>query len=186
MTPEQIYARLDGMIGFQTGSADGGSIQGSQTVCDWVMLVKALLKTSAFRYLDDLEFMLADDVDASSTVVDTTATHFIGALIEMVSTIATDASGWIFFADADSDTVAGDTALNDDMFVVIHVVNVLTTGVSQFYPVLSWAGAAGTAGTDTYEASGIALNTGLCVGGDGIANGAFATDACRAWVLYRT
>jgi hypothetical protein len=184
MTPEQIYARLDGMIGFQTGSADGGSIQGNQSVCDWVMLVKALLKTASFRYLDDLEFGLLDDVDTTG-VPQADATHIIAALVEMVTTIATDAYGWIHFDDADTNTFVGSSALDNTTILAIGVKDVTTTGVSEFYPWIFLAGATGVA-TATYSRTGIPLSTGLTVSGDGMDAGAFATDACRAWILYRT
>lgn len=187
MTPEQIYARMDGLIGFQTGSADGGSIQGNQSVCDWINGVKLLLKTSSFRYLDDFEFDLLDDVDDTATVVSASATHLIAALGEMVSTIATDTAGWWGFTDADTDTIEmGAAALPDDVVALIHIRDVATTGVSEFYPVIFYAGAGGAAGAATYGRTGITLDTGLVTWADGDGGNDIATDGLRCWVLYRT
>jgi len=185
MTPEQIYARLDGMIGYQLGSADGGSIQGNQSVSDWVTLVKALLKTSSFRYLDDLEFRLLPDVDTTGETGADDATDVIAILVEMLTTIATDTAGWIHLDDADTNTFVGTAALDNSTIAVIKVVDVTTTGVSEFYPVIFFAGATSVT-ANTYRRTGIPLTTGLVVSGDGVDAGAFATDACRVWVLYRT
>ena len=184
MTPEQIFSRMEGMIGFQTGSADGGSIQGNQVVNDWVQMCKYLLRTPGFRYLTDYEFTMLDDVDATGVPI-ADATDLIAVLVEMVSTIATDSAGWIHFDDADTNTFAGSAALDNTSVGAISVVNVVTTGVSQFYPWIFLAGASPVTVTQ-YATTGIRLTTGLTVSGDGIDAGAFATDACRVWVLYRT
>mgnify|MGYP001566448491 CR=1 FL=1 len=192
MTPEQIYSRLDGLIGYQTGSADGGSIQGSQVVADWVQLVKVLLKSPSFRYLDDFEFKLFDDLDEGATGAPdeaNDATHFIAALVEMTSTVATDAEGRFSLDDSDAFTIgtANPTVLQDTMFGCLAIDNVTTTGVSEFYPLFSWAGRAGDgAGTLAYSQQGLALTTGLAAGFTGTSGGVPATDSCRAWILYRT
>ena len=185
MTPQQIMMRLDGMIGYQLGSADGGSIQGNQSVADWVTLVKALLQTSSFRYLDDLEFRLLPDVDATGETGADDATDLIAYLVEMVTTIATDTTGWIHFDDADTNTFAGNSALDNSTIAAVKVVDVTTTGVSEFYPGIFLAGATSVT-ANAYRRTGYPLTTGLVVSGDGIDAGAFATDACRVWVLYRT
>lgn len=180
-TPAQIIPQIEGLVGFQIGSADGGSIQGNQIVADWVQLVKAQLSLSSFRYLTDFEFTLLNDVDADGEQL-TSATHLCAALCEMVTTIATDGDGWVVFSDQDSYTFAGNTALNDADVAMIHVSDVVTTGVSEFYPGI-WLG--GTSDDGTYSNAGINLATGLTVAADGNNNGAFALDALRVWVLFR-
>jgi len=187
MTPQQIFSRLDGLIGYQTGSADGGSIQGNSAVSEWARLVKEYLKGPTCRYLTDLEFDLVPDIDDTATVVSATATHLIAACGEMLTTIATDTAGWWGFTDADTDTIEiGAAALPDDIAALIHIKDVATTGVSEFYPVIFFAGAAGTAGAATYSQTGIGLDTGLVTWADGDGGNDIATDAFRAWVLYRT
>ena len=182
-TPQQIIPKLEGMVGYMTGSADGGSIQGSTVVTEWVRMLKALLEGPDFRYLTDLEFLLLDDVDTTGENI-SDATHVIAALIEMVTTIATDGAGWITFEDAQSITFAGTAALNNAVVAVVHVSDVTTTGTSEFTPAI-WL--AGKADGGAYSTTGLDLpNTGLCVSGDGNDAGAFAANACRVFVLYRT
>ncbi len=187
MTPEQIIPKIEGLLGYMLGSADGGSIQGNQIVADWVTMVKALLSTSNFRYLTDLEFKPFLDLDEGATGADdeaNEATHFIAALVEMTSTIATDSEGRVFFADSDALTVgtANPLVLTDDHFLMITLNNVTTTGVSQFYPILNWAG---NSDDGTYSTQGINLATGLAAGCGGQSGGVPAANAVRAWILYR-
>ena len=186
-TPQQIIPKLEGMVGYMTGSADGGSIQGSTAVTEWVRLVKHLLEGPAFRYLTDLQFILSADVDDTGEVIDTSATHLIACLGEMVSTIATDTAGWFGYTDGDSDTIEiGAAALPDDIACLIHVQDVNTTGTSEFYPAIFLAGGAGTAGAATYGLTGITLDTGLTVWCDGDGGADVATDGFRVWTLFRT
>ena len=183
--PSSIIPVLEGMVGFQIGSADGGSIQGSQPVADWVELVKAVLGLSTFRYNTDYQFVLSTDVDSDGEVVDAGATDLIAGLGEMITTVATDAAGWWVYADVDSDTFAGQSALDNDIVALVHVIDVTTTGVSEFYPAIWLSGAGGGAGTNAYGQTGIRLNTGLTTSFDGVDGNDPAASAFRVWTLFR-
>lgn len=184
-TPAQIMPRIEGMLGYQTGSADGGSIQGASTLETWVNLVRVLLQSPDFRYLDDLQFTQSSDVDddaSSGNDLITDATHLIGGVAEMISTVATDSHGWLVYVDADTLTIDLNAALVDTTVAVISIVDVTTTGVSEFTPFLFLAGASDTT---SYGKTGIALTTGLSLAFEGNSQGAPAASALRVWTLYR-
>lgn len=180
-TPSALIPRLEGMVAHQIGSGDGGTTQGNQIVADWVTAVKYLLQHSTKRYLDDYQFNLLDDVDETGVPL-TSATHLLAALAEMTTTIATDGDGWLSFADLDSQTFDGTVALDNATVAIISISDVVTTGVSEFYPAI-WFG--GQSDDGTYDQSGINLATGLTVAADGVNGGAFAANALRVWVLTR-
>ena len=181
MTPHQIIPILEGLVSYTISS--GTAIQGSQSVADWVHMVKYLLKTEAYRGLTDLELELLPDVDEDGGVLaSAAATHLIAALIECTSTIATDGEGHVTFANAATDTQS--TTLGVDVAALVSVQDVATTGVSEFYPVIWLAGQSDDA--SVYSRTGINLDTDLTVTCDGNAGGSPATDFCRVWVLIRT
>ena len=187
-TPEQIIPKLEGMVGFQIGSADGGSTQGNAIVTEWVRLVKELLKGPSFRYLTDLQFGLSDDVDSTGVVISTSATHLIAGLIETAGAFTTDGTGWVGWSDADSDTVDFSGADDNDIMLKVHAGSVATSGVSEFTPVILMAGIGGSTDgtTTTYSDTGISLAVGLTVAADGDDGTEIAADAVRVWTLYRT
>ena len=180
MTPEQIFARLDGIMGFSLGSVSGGGTtarQGNQNVEEWVRAIKNLLRSPNYRYLDDYEFAIQFDVDADGpdTITPTDATHVIAACVENIA-LAAEAS-WVLFADADTDTFSGAAALDNDATALVLVETITTTGVSEFYPIIWFGGSTNT---------GLALGTGLTISADGVDGADPENDALRAWVLYRT
>ena len=187
-TPQQIIPKLEGMVGYMIGSADGGSVQGNSIVTEWVKLVKLLLEGPNFRYLTDFEFVLSDDVDSTGVVIDTSATHFIAGLIETAGAFTTDATGWVGWSDADSDTVDFSGADDNDIMLKVHTGSVAATGVSEFTPVICMAGIGGSTDgtTTTYSDAGISLAIGLTVAADGDDGTEIAADAVRVWTLYRT
>ncbi len=184
MTPEQLIPKMEGMLGYMLGSADGGSVQGNTSVTEWVRLVKELLKGPDFRYLTDLEFQPLADVDDTGVETASTATHLIACLGEMVSTIATDTSGWFGAADVSGDTIElGAAALGDDVIFVNHFQDVATTGVSEFYPMLFLAG---SSDGGTYGTTGVSLSTALTFWSDGDGGNDTALNGFRIWVVYRS
>ncbi len=189
MTPEQLIPKMEGMVGYMLGSADGGSIQGSSVVTEWLRLVKEMLKGPNFRYLTDLEFRLFNDIDEGAAVDgidgEASATHLIAALIEITVAITTDGHGWVEFAQVPTlNTGIGGGTVADTHLSTISVVDPTTTGASEFYPVIWMAGAADG---ENYSTTGYNLGTtGFGIGFEGNTAGAPAADTCRVWCLYRT
>ncbi len=185
-TPAQIIPVLEGLVSFQIGSADGGSIQGSQIVATWVNAVKWLLGQPNFRYLDDLVFTLMDDVDeagdAGANIGD--ATHIIAYLTEVLSNdLGVDADAWVAFQDLDATSAFDASAALNNATVAIHSIkDVGVSGVSEFYPGILFGG---TSDDGTYGQTGINLATGLLVVADGMDGGALNADVARTWVLTR-
>ncbi len=189
MTPQQLIPKLEGLLGYHLGSADGGSIQGSTVVTEWVRLVKAMLEGPDFRYNTDYEFRLFPDIDEGAAVDaidgESTATHLIAALAEVTVLITTDGHGWIEFAQAPTlNTALGGTAPADTHLATVSLVNPTTVGTSEFYSAIWQAGAADG---ESYSTTGINLgSTGFGIGMEGNSAGVPAADTCRVWCLYRT
>ncbi len=185
-TPAQIIPVLEGLVSFQIGSADGGSIQGSQIVATWVNHVKSLLYQPNFRFLTDLVFTLMADVDevgaASANISD--ATHIIAYLTECLSAdTGVDVDGWVAFQDLDATSAFDGAAALDNATVAVHSFkDIGTSGVSEFYPGILLGG---TSDDGTYGQTGISLATGLLVVADGMDGGVLNADVLRTWVLTR-
>ena len=180
MTPEQIFMRLDGIMGYSLGSVSGGGTtarQGNQNVEEWVKGIKSLLRSPNYRYLDDYEFAIQFDVDADGpdTLTPTDATDLIAACVENIALAAEDS--WVGFTDADTDTFDGTAALGNTKMAVVKIETITTTGVSEFYPIIWYGGSNNT---------GLRLATGLTISADGVDGGEAENDALRVWVLYRT
>ncbi len=195
MTPEQLIPRLEGLVGHMLGSASGeGSAanQGHETITTWVNMVKVLLRSPSFRYLDDLEFNCVDDVVDVGIPVSADATHFIAALWEIYLELGGDTSAYVGFTDAATDTIdLGATLVTqEDVIAVLRVNDLINTGISEFYPMILPCGAAGTEGdrvtTPVYSTAGIALTTGLTAWIDGADGTAPAAATARVWTIYRT
>ena len=178
MKVQAAISVLEGIVGTL-------NIDTNQSAADWLQMVKYLLRTEAFRDLDDIQVQILNDIDDTGVAI-TDATHLIACLGEMNSTIATDTAGWFGAADADSDTIElGAAALPDDVIFVNHIRDVATTGVSEYYPMIFLAGAAGTAGGAAYGRTGITLDTGLTFWADGDGGNDIATDGMDCVVVYR-
>ena len=191
MTPEQILPLIEGSVGYMLGSANAtgsAAAQGHTIVTTWLEMIKVLLKSPNFRYLDDLQWTCSDDVDQSAEVVSASATHFIAGLIEVMGAFTTDGTGWVGWTDADTDTVDYSTTLGNDQMLLLHVGSVATAGQSEFASVIYPAGIGGSTDgtTTTYSDAGLSLSIGLCVSADGDDGTDIATDAVRIWTLFRT
>lgn len=183
-TPTQIFPTIEGLIGFQLGTASSGATtaRGRSTVTSWIKSIREVFEEPDYRYLTDLQFRKLLDVDETGETI-TDATHLIAALIEMTSTIATDGAGWVAFDDSVSFTFDGTAALPNTVVSVVSVNDVQTTGVAEYYPCQWYAGAADGG---AYAATGIFLpNTGLAVAADGNDGGNPAANALNVYVLYR-
>lgn len=168
-SPSAVIMAMEGMIATQATGAGG-----RQEPAIWVEMMKALLRAPGARDETDFQFVLADDVDESANVIDAAATHILGILIEQDSADAE--RDFVVITDGDSNTLAGESALDNDDVAVLQVRAAATDGTPEY------VGVAYVGGPDTL---GFPLDTGLTIGADGRDGTSPAADDVRVWVLYR-
>ena len=193
MTPQQIFARMDGMLGYMTGAVSNAATttRGNQSVEDWVRLVKVLLTTPNNRYLDDFEFDCVPSVTDAGVVVSTSATDLLGGIWEVSGDLGTDTQCYVFMVDSDADTIDATAAMTnattEKTCYVGKITDLVTSTVPEYYPFLLLAGTGGVEATaGTYAQTGVRLTTGLIACSDGNDGNATTAASLRVWVLYRT
>jgi hypothetical protein len=159
---------MEGMV--STTATEAG---GRQEVGLWVELCKVLLRSPGLRDETDIQFEMLSLT--STSVLSTTATHLLAALIEQDS--ADSERDHVCFTDADTNTFAGATALDITDLIIITPRVAGTDGTGEY------VGFVLAGGPDTL---GYPLNTGLSIGADGDAGTDVAAGDLRAWVLFRT
>lgn len=181
MNVQQIIPQLEG---FTNIAAEGGN-----SLAAWVEAVKGLLRSPAYRDLTDLEFQMVPSVTDVGIPVSAAATHLIAACWEISGDLGTDTSAFVGFSDADTDTIDITVALStqEDVIDVTNVNDLAVSTISEFYPKIYFAGAAGIeAAPGTYSETGIALTIGLTAWADGNDGNAATAASVRVFVLYRT
>lgn len=178
-TPMVIIPQLEGMVGTMP--------QGNEAVQTWLEMVKFLLRSQAYRNLDDLQLAFVPAITDVGIVVSTDATHVIADCWEIAGDLGTDTSVRCGMTDADSDTIDITAAITEDVILNFTANDLATAGVYEFYPHIYLAGASGIeAAPGTYSQTGIALTTGLTAWADGMDGNAATAASVRALVLYRT
>ncbi len=178
-TVAQIIPQLEGMVGVVG--------DGNNALATWLECVKAYLRSPSCRDLTDLEFKYTASVTDVGIPVDASATHLLAAVVEISGDLGTDTSGFVGYTDADTDTIDLTAALPEDVVAVIPVNDLAVSTVSEFYPVIFFAGASGIeAAPGSYGETGISLTTGLTAWADGMDGNAITAASCRVFTLYRT
>lgn len=179
MKVSEVIPMLEGMVGTVA--------EGNNALATWLECVKVYLRSPACRDLDDLEFKITEAVTDVGIPVDADATHLLAAVVEIDGDLGTDTAGFVGYTDAETDTIDLTSALPEDVVAVIPVSDLAVSTVSQFYPVIFFAGQSGIeAAPGTYGETGISLTTGLTVWADGMDGNAITAASCRVFTLYRT
>lgn len=177
----QIIPRLEGLVNIAP--------EGGNALAAWVEAVKGLLRSPSYRDLTDFEFDIVPSVTDVGIAVSASATHLIAACWEISGDLGTDTSAFCGFSDADTDTIDITVALStqEDVVAITPVVELGVSTVSEFYPAIYFAGAAGIeAAPGTYSETGLGLSLGLTAWADGNDGNAATAASVRVFVLYRT
>lgn len=167
-SPHQIIPMMEGMVSTM-------STIGSQVAGDWVRMMKQVMHRVSIRDETDWEFMALSDIDEDGAAETNAApliscTMLYGALI---GTNSADAElDWVQFADADTDTFAGGSALDNDVLAILELPAAATDGTEELHAAI-WPG-------------GLICATGLTVSADGQDGTNPAADDIRGWVVFRT
>ena len=164
-SPSAIFPIMEGLVGTQATGTAGG-----QEIGAWVRMTKVLLtEIESLRSSTTFVFALADDIDETATVVDTTAVSFLSTLIGYDA--ATAGGDLVCFTDASTNTFSGAAALDATDFLVFTVPAATTEDTEEYHGLVYIK--AFTIGD-------------LVIGMDAQGGTDPAADDGRAWVLYQT